>query len=127
MVDDIQRYDSMNIYKSLLSPILINPLNPMFTRYDDVDESNFVTPACPLSNNTELEFRQRSDSIPPSPYSDNAVEILDVDQETSHDDQNNHSYSKKRRYSDEPRRPSFKGSRRRESFSGHHEYKRSRY
>jgi DNA polymerase sigma len=70
LVDEIQTYDPMSGLKSLLAPNLIDSAHAMFERTVDAD----VIPACPLSSRS-LTFRIRSDSLPPTPYSDDEIDI----------------------------------------------------
>ena len=97
MVDDIQNFDPMDSNKSLISPGLLNAFNPMFVRASP-DQETPSLPACPLQGFDELKFRERSDSIPPSPYSDDAI---DLESPVESEEDFNH---KRRRYSDEPPR-----------------------
>jgi DNA polymerase sigma len=74
LIDEAQNYDAMNAFKSLLAPHFINPSHPMFKRDYDVSAETH----CPLKNGSEsLKFRTRSNSVPPSPYSDDAIDLED--------------------------------------------------
>ena len=93
LVDEVQNFDPMDAMKSLLVPNMLNPFHPMFSR--DVDESSAAV-SCPLASANHLAFRERSNSLPPSPYSDVAVDLLVEVEEPEFG-------SKRRRHSDEPR------------------------
>lgn len=91
LIDEVQNYDPMNSSKSLLAPFLINPFHPMFKR--DFDETP-ADPACPLTNQSRsLEFVPRSTSVPPSPYSDDEIDLEEYEEET---------HVKRARHSHEP-------------------------
>lgn len=126
MVDDIQSFNEGQLTKSYIAPALINPLHPMFSRHQE--DGEIPTQACPLSvPGTELAFRDRSDSVPPSPYSDDPIDL----EEEPEEEEEEENFSKKRRFSDEPPRNHHRHYHedRRQSFAGHghhHHYKRHR-
>ena len=118
MVDEIQKYDPMNAMKSFLAPALVSPVNPLFVRW--TGENDKETPACPLSiPGVDVVFRGRSESLPPSPYSDSQIDLDTVeDEEPVYEDK------RQRRYSDDPRGGPYRdhhesSSHRRESTGGH--------
>ena len=112
LVDEVQKYNPDDAMKSFLAPALINPIHPMFVRFDNSDSS---VPDCPLTGQ-EFDFKQPSKPVPPSPYSDD--EIVIEESEAAEEEEDN--YAKRRRHSDEPRRyDNFKDSRER-SHSNHH-------
>ena len=99
LVDEIQSYDPNNAMKSLLSPAMLNPFHPMFTRWTSAEADNSTkSQDCPLSSVTSLGFKPWTDATPPSPYSDDEVNLLD---DFSEEDTRNSP--KRRRHSDEPR------------------------
>ena len=97
LVDSIQTYNPDNSMESYISPILINHSHQMFDR--SISEEILD---CPLRM-TDLTFQPRSDSVPPSPYSEHEI-VLDVSEddhaveEISSGDSGN---GKRRRFSDE--------------------------
>lgn len=70
LIDEAQSYDALNGMKSLIASNLVDASHAMFERsFEDLP-----TPACPLSAQA-LSFRGRSDSVPPSPYSDEEIDL----------------------------------------------------
>jgi hypothetical protein len=99
LVDEIQNFDPDNAMKSILAPAMVFPSHPMFTRWTSEGSAQ----NCPLSSLSKvLEFRERLHATPPSPYSEQEVEIHD-----SEDDHDRHD-SRKRRHSDEPPRTEYR-------------------
>ena len=99
LVDEIQNFDPDNAMKSLLAPAMVFPSHPMFSRWTSEGSAQ----NCPLSSLSKvLEFSERLHATPPSPYSEQEVEIHD-----SEDDHDRHD-SRKRRHSDEPPRTEYR-------------------
>ena len=111
LVDEIQNYNPLNAMKSLLVPNMVNPFHPMFAR--DFEETAELS--CPLTSANHLDFKTRSDSLPPSPYSEVAVDLEPEEPEEYG--------SKRRRHSDEPRHHMHDNrDHRRNSFDHHHSH-----
>ena len=108
MADEIQKYNPDDAMKSFLAPALMNPFHAIFQRYNPLTGEVSI-PACPLSTvqNEELAFQPQSDPMPPSPYSD---EEIDLDEEEERRGEREEKYEQRmharherpRRFSHEP-------------------------
>jgi DNA polymerase sigma len=98
LIDSVQTYDPDNNMESYISPILVNHTHLMFDR--SISEEIID---CPLRA-TDLVFQTRSESIPPSPYSEHEIVLEASDNEVVEDISSGGSaddHRKRRRYSDD--------------------------
>jgi hypothetical protein len=82
LLDEIKLCDPLNATKSLIASAILDPFHPMFSRWTPPEETGALS--------------QRAEECPPSPYSEEEVEVFDSEEEERFS-------SKRRRHSDEPR------------------------
>ena len=79
MIDEIQKYNPENSMRSFLAPALLDPCHPTFQRFTESMGEDKVP--CPLANVPDMQFVVQSLAAPPSPYSEEEID-LDDDQES---------------------------------------------
>jgi predicted nucleotidyltransferase len=110
IIGDVQNYNPANSKKSLIAPAFLDPNHEMFQNRAYI-HSITSSPVCPLKSMSDLKFKPRSASIPPSPYSDDEIDL-----------EGPHGSSKYRRHSDDP----YRRVPREEERQGRHSFEQSK-